>query len=1019
VRVNAPPNSVPLSRGGATERSVSLAELLQRLTGYDELAGHLVDVLVNRREGPLGCALRQDRAVRFEPTPTEALGLLLSQLCRDAPGEALHLAPLRKLGPDGARAAVLLERALDEPHPPVSARAMAQLIDAAVASVPWMEGTVLQPRLKAAAAVRPATASFEDAASRPVPVTLGEGSRVAPGTRLDQLLPGLAYAGGALGEELGRLLNAAPPSRLAQALVDACPSAPLDEPSQLAALLRTLWRYRRPLAKEAFELDEPQFRHDFGAEAEVVLTALRRAEKITVPDRPNYVGMARIVDALAAMGSKEEVLPLVRALVRGPGLIPRSLPALDAVAAQIPDDALKGCGVVGAQHLLTNTVPLVEMFLQKGMEPRHVQLHGTPYNNNPLVISYLKLLGVGVTPGQDNLGSTRFIKELKLQELEHFVGQVCASERPPRGWTLLDDGGLLQKVISGAEGSSYGHARPDPTLLRWHFDPASTLAVEQTTRGLTEVPNPSCPTVAVARAEGKKREGKVIGWALADSLVLELKQRGKDLRTARTALVGAGTIGLEAALQLRACGLDVCVVDLDPAVRARAEAEGFRAFLRAEDALGEVNVVLSCTGRNIWSGSTLARWDGLLLSGSSMAAEFDVDQIDAFRSSQLKVGNRGRPLNFHGDGHAVLDPDEIGITLALLFLGVAQQSLKGGAAGYYDVDAALEDIAIAAWEASGGTTTRTIALKERSAPPPDELTPDGTASHDVWMSYLSSLRRKVFPPPNSVRGEVPVYFFKDDLGCVRLIDTRKGRSVVVPLPDVPDEGFPLSQEGSRYFVAVGEPPQPQQAWLMDLASEAPSFETVGQFDRLVATYVRDQTSLSGGPRKLDVGVALEGEKELWVLEPGAAQFRSYPKPLGSNDSKFVWRSSKVLLQVQRDPARVGQVELGDRGSSPGGAISLPPEMVTVEAVARWPQQVTAIALGRTAEGRVIVSPLVEGPLARRTPPVLLPEGATFRGLRPAEDGKYLHFLVDYTLPEDAAELSSYRQAVLDLLADVG
>jgi D-isomer specific 2-hydroxyacid dehydrogenase, NAD binding domain len=754
----------------------------------------------------------------------------------------------------------------------------------------------------------------------------------------------------------------------------------------------------------------------FPAEGPQLVRALRESARHESPDRPNYVEMAQVVRALGS--SQKDNRGLIDAVVHGPGLIPRQLESLEAVKALVPEDALAGRGLIGAQHLLTNTVPLVEACLEKGMAAEDIHLIGTPYNNNPLVLEYLAGLGIDIVGGHDNLGSNLFLKDQKLSELESFVHQVAKGRQPKKGWKVLDDGGLLQKVISGTERPLYPRLQGTVADLQRIFDPRTTEAIEQTTRGSTEVPSPVYPTVAVFRAQGKKMEGEYIGWALADSLVQELRQRDLPMSDTTVTIAGAGTIGLWAAELLRKTGLKVSILDVSPKVLEDARERGFWVTDDAREAVKRSDVILSCSGRNIWPGDVLAKFEGLMLSGSSMAAEFDVDAINAFRSTPLTVGNIGRPLNFHGDGHAILRPDEISITLGLLFAGIAQK--RPASAGYVDVDRPMEDAAIAAWPHAQGVELRPLGLEEAKARRPDFVLPDGSATHAQWLSYLSSLRRPVYPPPNSVRGQTPVYYFEAEDGATRVVDTRTGISEAVPLPHVPSRMVPLDQDGHRQFlVAKGKDGAPK-AWLADTSKVPMQLEDLGPLDRVIGHYVRDETPLSvPSPPIFQLGVAYATGDTIQVLRAGQNEFQSLKRGLpDSQDSLFLWPSRELLLEVGQRPPKVVAHHLGGSNLLSqlfANNVHLPSDLTEIDAIGRWASTAFYVVVGKNAGGETVLAPIGTG-LPRNKVACTLPKGAVFRGVRPSGDGYWGSVVVDYTLEGEPAETSAYRQVKFDMLA---
>lgn len=997
-----PPRGVARPGGGShTTQRAQLSHVLRRLGALKPLTEHLTKVLVERPDGKMALRVRDGLVTRVHPYEHEAVGALLAHLMTTSKSpHELDLEGLRHVDEDGAQAVALLEAALAEPPNALTGYEEARIIQASIDAVPWREQGAFSEALREANAVKD---EFVTAPTRQNSDRAGGPARVPFG----KLFVAATYDTVHVDRVINSLLERRPPGRLARSLMG---KGELENrPARLARLLKTLWEYRVEPGPQGPTLDTARLMLAFPDEGPLLVRALRLGGEVEVPDRPNYSEMAEVVDHL-------RVLPgtgaLIDEIAHGPGLIPRKLESLEAVTALVPDDALAGKGLIGAQHLLTNTVPLIEACLQKGMSPQDVHLIGTPYNNNPLVIAYLKTLGVHIEGGHDNLASTLFLKDGKLAELEAFVRDVASREQPEKGWKILDDGGLLQKVIAGTERSIYGQQWPSSSRpLSEVFPRQTTEAVEQTTRGSTEVPHPSYPTVAVYRAPGKKKEGEYIGWALADSLVQELKQRGLPVEQTRVNIAGAGTIGLWAAELLRQAGMPVSILDVNEAVVADARARGFEATTDAEYAAEHSDVILSCSGKNIWPGDVLRSFRGLMLSGSSMAAEFDVDAINAFREEPLRYGNLGRPLNFHGDGHAVLNPDEIGITLALLFTGLVQS--RADRPGYVDVDPVMEEAAIKAWPHAQGVALRPLGLEERKARRPDAVFVDGSATHEQWLSYLSSLRRPVYPPPNSVRGESPLYYFQGENGKPRVVDTRLGVSEEVPLPGVPRLSYMLNHLHNRQFLVTRGDDGREHAWLAD-HSNGHQFTPLGPFTKLQSRYVKDETP-SNGPPDVQVGVAFSDGHSVKVLAPGASTVATLKAP--EHDGLMIWPNPEVLLHVARDPPKVTPLLLGEPGllAERWATLTVPSSVTKVEAIGQWPHQKFHVGVGRNAKGEVVVWHLDGGWSAPKL--FTLPPGSTFRGARAAPGGLWGRFVIDYTLPGDPAELSSYRNLIIDLFED--
>ena len=206
----------------------------------------------------------------------------------------------------------------------------------------------------------------------------------------------------------------------------------------------------------------------------------------------------------------------------------------------------------------------------------------------------------------------------------------------------------------------------------------------------------------------------------------------------------------------------------------------------------------------------------------------------------------------------------------------------------------------------------------------------------------------------------------------------------------------------------------EQAFLWDPAKPADGFTPLGASTGQAARFIRDQSSLSGGPQNITVGVALKTSDGFSVLRPGAREAMTIARTT-TGDALTVWPQREVLLQVQKKPPKVTTHALektffADLWSN----VKLPSRLTEIDAVASWHRQQMHVVIGKTAEGDTLLAPLQPGILQKAEHETVLPKGATFRGLRPTEDGLQGSFIVDYTMPGDPVELSAYRHLKIDL-----
>ena len=699
--------------------------------------------------------------------------------------------------------------------------------------------------------------------------------------------------------------------------------------------------------------------------------------------------------------------------MRKNGLIPSEVPALDAVKKTINSGVLDGKGLCAVQHLFPTLVPLVEACIEKGMDPNEMHILGTPYSSNPLVAAYLRILGVHVMEAEDVGGNTREFEEHRVREIGVFLDHVARSgPTPPKGWKILDDGGLLQCAIAGhkkVEGL-------DASKLKALFPPEISDAIEQTTRGLTELAKQplSYRTVTVANSDGKKEEGGIIGWSLADALLHELRQTGQLGEVQRITLVSAGTVGLRTAEELRSLGFEVTVVDRDESKLLAAKAAGFAVASDVSHTLPTCDLIYSCTGKTALDGHALAHWNGIIASGSSAAIEFNRDQINALRAEPITELNRGRPMNFSGDGYENLSPAEIGLTRAILFVALTQDT-GGGAPAAIAVDSAREAIAVRAWRRSGGDKPQTL---HRDTPRlaatrrPDLIA--GQADHDEWMAYLSSLPRAVCPPPNQVGFKPGLYFFEDEDGKVRSLRTttqgsRLSASAPTTLEEVPSRMHALNERSNaEWIIELG---RGETRRVMEVSTEGSGVKLGGstKVDRLLRVFREANPGFhpSWGKKTAQALLYAAGDKLLYSF-PGSKELHATTREL-AGPSLYIRLADHSLAEIQEHPPAIRVRGLLGKGvvEKAFANYQVPASFARIDAVVPLNDHGDFALVGRSHEGHLAVASLSAGPTGQKVS--LLPTNAVFRGMhRPAPDTQPFKYVVDYTLPGDPIELEHLR-----------
>jgi S-adenosylhomocysteine hydrolase len=246
---------------------------------------------------------------------------------------------------------------------------------------------------------------------------------------------------------------------------------------------------------------------------------------------------------------------------------------------------------------------------------------------------------------------------------------------------VLDDGGLVATILHSDD--------------RYKDVLHAVKVVEQTTGGLNllEKKALSVPVIAAAAARSKKREGPIIGRAVAGKVLQALRRHGRSLEGLKVAVIGYGNVGTATARELELAHADVVVVD-DGKGAARRAGKRFPVLEKAK-ALKWADVVISATGETSLQLEhlRLLKDGAVVISAGSKQLEFDMEGLLAHaKRRELARGNPlvrlpdaeylldGRRLTFLGDGWPVnfdgdaedIPPHEIQLTRTLMFLGAVQ-----------------------------------------------------------------------------------------------------------------------------------------------------------------------------------------------------------------------------------------------------------------------------------------------------------------------------------------------------------
>ncbi|MCC6806788.1 MAG: hypothetical protein IT381_05155 [Deltaproteobacteria bacterium] len=797
------------------------------------------------------------------------------------------------------------------------------------------------------------------------------------------------------------------PWRLSRERIELTPDEQRDDDmATLCLLLRDFYR--------GDKIDLAAFAHCYDREGEKIAALLHARSAEPPPAIPSYDAMAGIVRMICRRVPGSEKKAIVDALVRNDRLIPKRVACLDRVAVEVERDRLRGERMIAVQHLFPTYVPLVEALADKGMRFEDMHILGTPYASNPLVVTYLRdVLGAHCEPGVDRGGNTRDFEESRVEHVQRFVSGVCerVADRPGQRWVVVDDGGMLTQCING-----YREMTPEAqAAIQRTFDPKRLRGVEQTTRGMTEMAKMTLPysVVAVATAWAKKDlgEGQVIGWALTEAFLRELKQTNAA-ECKRVAIVSAGSVGLAFAEHMREAGYEVTLVDRDPDKLAAARARGFAVADEVEKIVGDVDAVLGATGKTSLSGETLKNFRGVIGQGSSAAIEFDEQQLRAYNPS-LQVLNRGRPMNFHGDGHENLSAAQIGLTRALMFAAIVQPK---GAAGVQDLGDGLQRIAYDHWKANKGDAVTKISA--RPAPPRPDLY--GRATHKEWMTYLRNLPAGVVPRVNDALARPGLYCFEEPKGRFRLVDTRVGDAVSIdaPFTRLPDQLIDAGTRSQpRAFMALSRTKEGTSVRAMIMRGDAIEYLPVAETKGL-ATSLRLDFGEEGDPTERSlVGYAFDMGEVLRVYPPGQWSNPVTVKKASLADSVFLWPKEGVFMQIERASGKTHVLLAQEEDPEPIARFA---SLVSVDgvtvAIGTLPE--LRFVVGKDASGAVVLVPAakVRGTYYREPKPIVLPKGAVFRDVKKLS---WCDVQIAYAMPGKGQELEALETITVSMTGEIG
>ena len=281
--------------------------------------------------------------------------------------------------------------------------------------------------------------------------------------------------------------------------------------------------------------------------------------------------------------------------------------------------------LVAVQHMLLQTVDLLQTIGAMGLNLKNVFALGKVYSNSPPMIQMLRDIGVTVVDSTTpEPGEFRSYFQRDVEKLWQVAAEKL-SERNIRRILVLDDGG---DCITSA---------PPEVLQRY-----ALCGVEQTSRGmfLFEEQPPSFAVISWARAAVKLEIG---GPIFSQHFIKQLHTKflgGRTLREERLGVIGMGSIGRAVARLAVLQGNEVLYCDPNPDLKLSVPFDERATRVDSvADLMLRCDYVLGCSGRNPFKDKwPLKHQPGIkLLSASSDDEEFGPIIKDLRQKPDFKV----------------------------------------------------------------------------------------------------------------------------------------------------------------------------------------------------------------------------------------------------------------------------------------------------------------------------------------------------------------------------------------------
>jgi hypothetical protein len=240
--------------------------------------------------------------------------------------------------------------------------------------------------------------------------------------------------------------------------------------------------------------------------------------------------------------------------------------------------------LVTVQHMLAQTVDLLQTVCDLGLSPQNIFAAGKVYSDNVAVIRALREMGITVIAGtMHEPGEFGCYFQRDIDRLWQIAVQKLAERRIKRV-LVLDDGGTCITSVP-------------PDVLRRY----AVCGVEQTSQGifLFEEKPPPFPVMSWARTAVKLEiGGGIFARCFLDKLNTEFLQ-GQSLQGAQLGIIGLGSIGKAIANLARRQNTDVLFYDKNPDLHlSRLLRHRIERVDCLEQLMMRSDYVVGCSGRN-------------------------------------------------------------------------------------------------------------------------------------------------------------------------------------------------------------------------------------------------------------------------------------------------------------------------------------------------------------------------------------------------------------------------------------